>query len=68
MLKGAAEYVRVGGVIVYSTCTLNKKENEKQVQAFLKEHENFTLIEERTIFPYTAHTDGFYMAKLQRIS
>ena len=68
ILAKSAEHVKEHGILVYSTCTLNKKENEKQVQAFLKEHENFTLIEERTIFPYTAHTDGFYMAKLQRIS
>lgn len=68
ILAKSAEHVKEHGILVYSTCTLNKKENEKQVQAFLKEHENFTLIEERTIFPYTANTDGFYMAKLQRIS
>ena len=41
LLDTAFKMVKPGGVLVYSTCTLNKKENEKQVQAFLKEHENF---------------------------
>ena len=68
ILKKSAEHVKIQGILVYSTCTLNKKENEKQVQAFLKAHDNFTLLKERTVFPFAAHTDGFYMAKLQRIS
>lgn len=66
ILATASTHVRPGGVLVYSTCTLNKKENEKQIQAFLKEHEEFTLVEEKTIFPFVANTDGFYMAKLIR--
>ncbi len=67
ILERSAQMLKVGGVLVYSTCTLNKKENEKQVAHFLKEHEEFSLIEEQTIFPFTYGTDGFYMAKLIRI-
>lgn len=66
ILSKSAEHVKLNGILVYSTCTLNKKENEKQIQAFLKEHDDFMLVEERTIFPFEAHSDGFYMAKLQR--
>ena len=44
--------------------TLNKKENEKQIESFLKRHEEFTLVSERSYFPYEYDTDGFYMAKL----
>lgn len=66
ILSKSAEHVKPNGILVYSTCTLNKKENEKQIQAFLKEHADFMLVEERTIFPFEAHSDGFYMAKLQR--
>lgn len=66
ILSKSAEHVKPNGILVYSTCTLNKKENEKQIQAFLKEHDDFMLVEERTIFPFEAHSDGFYMAKLQR--
>jgi 16S rRNA (cytosine967-C5)-methyltransferase len=43
---------------------LNKKENEKQVQWFLKEYPNFTLESEKTIFPFDYDSDGFYIAKL----
>ena len=56
--------VKPGGVLVYSTCTLNKKENEKQIEKFLGLHDNAQLISQRTIFPYEYNTDGFYMAKL----
>lgn len=63
ILTNVSHYVKKGGILVYSTCTMNKKENEKQIERFLKEHENFTCIEQRNIFP-TATQDGFYMAKL----
>lgn len=66
ILRKSAQMVKPDGILVYSTCTLNKKENEKQVAAFLKEHPNFTLLEERTIFPFTYACDGFYMAKMKR--
>ena len=44
---------------------LNKKENEKQIEKFLKTHEEFSLVDEKTIFSDTRQ-DGFYMAKLVR--
>ena len=52
--------------MVYSTCTLNRKENEGQVQAFLKTHPEYELRQERTYFPYEDEGDGFYAAKLQK--
>ncbi|MGI6509956.1 MAG: 16S rRNA (cytosine(967)-C(5))-methyltransferase RsmB [Erysipelotrichaceae bacterium] len=64
LLKAAALMVKKDGVLLYSTCTLNKKENEKQVQWFLKEYPNFTLESEKTIFPFDYDSDGFYIAKL----
>lgn len=67
ILRRAAQLVKRGGVIVYSTCTLNKKENEKQVATFLKEHSEFVLVEERPIFPHEYGCDGFYMAKLEKM-
>lgn len=67
LLDSASEYLKVNGTLVYSTCTLNKKENELQIASFLKRHDNFTLMEEKTIFPYEYHSDGFYMAKLVKI-
>lgn len=42
VLCGAAEYVKDGGVLLYSTCTLNKRENEEIVTRFLESHPDFT--------------------------
>ncbi len=41
ILTNAAGYVKQGGVLVYSTCTLSRKENEKNLEWFLKEHSDF---------------------------
>lgn len=65
ILDNSAKLVRENGILVYSTCTLNKKENELQIETFLKNHPEFELVEQRTILPYKV--DGFYMAKLRRI-
>lgn len=65
ILNNVCQYVKKGGIIVYSTCTMNKKENEKQIQRFLKEHDMFSLVDEVNIFS-DSKQDGFYMAKLVR--
>ncbi len=58
--------VKKGGTLTYSTCTINKLENEQQIKSFLERHPEFTIIEERTILPYEYHTDGFYICKMKR--
>lgn len=68
ILESVWPLVKVHGVLVYSTCTLNKKENEKQIAAFLSRHPQFQLEKEQTIFPFIYNSDGFYMAKLCRIA
>lgn len=65
ILSHVSKFLKHKGVLVYSTCTMNKKENEKQVQKFLNEHLEFELIEECNIFS-SEKQDGFYMAKLRR--
>lgn len=67
ILNECATMVKKEGILVYSTCTLNKKENEKQVENFLKTHDDFELLSQRTIFPYEYDTDGFFMAKLRKM-
>ena len=66
ILQKASMMVKKGGILVYSTCTLNKKENEKQVEKFLKENTDFSLVDERCVFPFEFGSDGFYMAKLKK--
>ncbi|WP_305151586.1 16S rRNA (cytosine(967)-C(5))-methyltransferase RsmB [uncultured Dubosiella sp.] len=65
ILEQAGAHVKPGGVLVYSTCTLNQKENEKQVAKFLKSHPAFSLDMEKTIEP-SKTTNGFYVAKLKK--
>lgn len=65
LLDEASKHVRKGGLIVYSTCTLNKKENEKQVERFLNEHEEFDLLEQKTIEP-GHRSNGFFAARLRK--
>jgi len=79
ILKSAAEAVRPGGVLVYSTCTINHMENEEVVEAFLSTHEAFMLVEtgqflptkkraERMVqlYPHIDGTDGFFIARMER--
>jgi 16S rRNA (cytosine967-C5)-methyltransferase len=67
ILDTAAAYARRDGILLYSTCTLNKKENEEQVRNFLEMHKDFSLEEEKTIFPFENGGDGFFMAKLRKM-
>ena len=75
ILWGAASYVKPGGILVYSTCTLNPAENEDCARAFLAEHADFALCPDeflpegmRTFFPHTDGTDGFFAARMKRRS
>lgn len=67
LLNSAALMCKVNGTLIYSTCTLNRKENEFQVNQFLKENPSYVLIEEKLILPQEWDSDGFYMAKLKRL-
>lgn len=65
ILASAASHVKENGCLVYSTCTLNKKENEKQIEYFIKNHPGFALEKEETLFP-NEYSGGFFIAKLVR--
>lgn len=67
VLCGAAAYVKTGGTLVYSTCTINKAENEEIVEKFLAEHNEFTLVNMRTFWPHRDGCDGFFCAAMTRI-
>lgn len=68
ILSSVSMLLKPKGTLVYSTCTLNRKENDKQIAAFLSGHPDFELIEEKTLFPTPTGGDGFYMAKVLRKS
>lgn len=65
MLDTVWKYVKRGGKLIYSTCTIHKEENEDNVAAFLQKHPQFTLVEQRQIFPMEG-SDGFFVAKMIR--
>lgn len=62
ILENSSKYLRSGGRIVYSTCTLNPEENERVTDAFLRENEGFHRAEgfPVTVFPINGYEDGFF--------
>lgn len=68
ILHSCSGLLKNNGILVYSTCTLNQKENSRQIQKFLQVHKEYELVEEKTWFPDEGHQDGFYLAKLLKKS
>lgn len=68
ILNTSSKYLKVNGRILYSTCTLNKKENEKVVEKFLQNNCNFKLLNEVTVFPSESGGDGFFYALMEKIN
>ena len=66
IVSNCAKYVRDGGILVYSTCTLNPAENEDNVNAFLSQNPDFTLDSMKTHFPSDGVNDGFFYAKMHK--
>lgn len=66
ILENAAKYVKKGGSLVYSTCTINKRENQDQIKKILERNGDFEMVFERQYLPHVDGTDGFYIAKLNR--
>jgi 16S rRNA (cytosine967-C5)-methyltransferase len=66
ILNTYAKMVKVGGKLVYATCSILPSENEKQVEKFLESHKEFSFIAEKKILPSISGFDGFYMALLER--
>jgi len=83
ILKNAAQYVKKGGILVYSTCTVFHEENEEVAERFLREHPEFHLDRMTDILPENCHPfirngyfktfppvdemDGFFVARMKRI-
>jgi 16S rRNA (cytosine967-C5)-methyltransferase len=78
ILSNCARYVKVGGILVYSTCTINKKENEEVLERFLSENSGFepcefsfeNIFSKNGAYTFLTHinqTDGFFVAKMKRV-
>jgi 16S rRNA (cytosine967-C5)-methyltransferase len=79
-LKIGSSFVKEGGYLVYSTCTLNREENEKQIEKFLEKNQNFRKVTEHKnipaeliengylqALPFKHEIDGAFAAKLQKV-
>jgi 16S rRNA (cytosine967-C5)-methyltransferase len=77
ILNNACKYLKSGGTLIYSTCTILPEENEKNIEDFLASHPEFYLEEWQvgdivakggmiTLLPHIHKTDGFFIAKLKR--
>ncbi|MBP3263380.1 16S rRNA (cytosine(967)-C(5))-methyltransferase RsmB [Pseudobutyrivibrio sp.] len=65
ILENAARYVKAGGTLCYSTCTINKDENENQVENFLSSHKEFTIKNCEQLLPDKNH-DGFFICVMKK--
>lgn len=65
ILNNASYYVKPNGVLLYSTCTINKDENDEQIEKFIKTHEDFEILYEKQFLP-TEGLDGFFICKMMK--
>ena len=65
IIRHVKDYVKDGGILVYSTCTINKFENEWLIKDFLNEFKEFKKLEEEIILP-SSKEDGFYICKMRK--
>ncbi len=66
ILSSSSSYVKPGGTLVYSTCTINPEENEKVVDTFLRKHKDFEKVERTLLLPNVNGTDGFFICVMKR--
>lgn len=78
ILSTASQYLKKNGELVYSTCTINKAENDAIIDRFLNEHKNFEPVEimqeykiyngyKATIFPEHFGCEGFFISKIRKV-
>ena len=66
ILQNYCKVVRKGGKMVYATCSILPAENEKQVEKFLANNDEFTLLNQETLLPNETGNDGFFIAVMER--
>ncbi|MFQ8602681.1 MAG: 16S rRNA (cytosine(967)-C(5))-methyltransferase RsmB [Anaerovoracaceae bacterium] len=66
ILSASSKYVKPGGILLYSTCTVNPKENEKVIEAFLKKNLSFKKVERTLLLPSVNGTDGFFICVMKK--
>lgn len=64
ILDNAASMLKAGGVLVYSTCTFSRAENEDNIEAFLSRHPEFSLETQERLMPHKLKGEGHFVARL----
>jgi 16S rRNA (cytosine967-C5)-methyltransferase len=67
ILSEYAKMLKPGGKLVYATCSILPQENAKQVELFLANNPEYSLIKQHTISPALSGFDGFFMALIEKI-
>lgn len=65
LLDFAASHLENGGCIIYSTCSIEQEEDEKQISYFLERHPEFSVLKQDKLFPGSGH-DGAFAAVLEK--
>ncbi len=68
ILSQYSKMIKQDGQLVYATCSIFPSENQQQVQLFLETNQQFKLDAEQIILPSQSGFDGFYMARLKKIT
>jgi 16S rRNA (cytosine967-C5)-methyltransferase len=66
ILAAGAAVTRPGGTLVYSVCTISRRESSNVIDRFLERDDGFVVEEARQLLPHRDGTDGFFMARLRR--
>lgn len=66
IVESALRFLKPGGTLVYSTCSIDPDENQSVIKAVLEAHPDLEMIESRLVFPPKDQTDGAYAARLVR--
>ncbi len=69
VLENYSKMVKVGGKLVYATCSILPSENEKQINHFLKTDfgQNFKFVKDEKVLAHQSGFDGFYMCLMERV-
>ncbi len=75
ILETSSKYLKVGGILTYSTCTVLPEENQKMVESFLETHPDFEAYEQAehssgwysSLFPNMKNSDGFFIATMKKV-
>ena len=67
IIRATVPLLKPGGILVYSTCSLEPEENEQIVQRMINEFPSLKLLEEKSVLPFRDGFDGAFAAKFVRL-